>query len=228
MMRVCSFLQCSLFAFVLAAGAPVVAGFDFNLSGSSSFNPSGSFGTDGIENASSTRVDASFIPEGFSGVSFSLTQPGNEFSFKVGTIQLNESEIVNGEVLGSYSLAVEFSLLGIDDPALQVTAGNICLTQGIVGNPGCMLSVTFIPIVKSFASGAGLLLLELGASPFTGPMDGTLAPVIIKGAPQDVYARATMLLAPSVPEPASLIMAAVGIAGGLAARRVGRKRGRRV
>ena len=199
----------------LTATSPTLAGFEFTVS-SASLVGSGNF-----NQAGPNTVQATFNTAGFTPHTFNLVE-GQSFDFKLGEIALPTQtvQLTNKTLAAQNMITANVNFTGavytgvmsvLTGPAPNSFSGlNSFSTTTISGTTHLVsMSSVFSIASTSFAGGDGLLLLQVFDFVSNSATIATHA-----GTTKDIYARVTLLLAPStVPEPGTSALFVTGLLG---------------
>lgn len=179
----------------LLALAPAAQAVPFTVTGSS-FTPASGYG-----DFSFNLLDVEFSNSGFSTQNFSLNNVGDSYTFRIGRVTLEELYIYSGETnnLGVTANLTFTNPLGAIEHVLASGTASV----GFVFDNAVDYSLVWAPTIVDFGTG-GKFGITLGNLSFSN--DGSL----------NEFATVTLL---AVPEPGSLALLGLGLAGVAALRR---------
>lgn len=198
------------------ASAPAARAMPFSIT-SGAFMPGSGYGVDSVENGG-TLLDVQFSTNGFATQNFILSNVGDSFAFKFGTVNFHEPDAGNGSNAGIRTHETDH----LDVIANLVFADPMGITANIAATGTAITGLTRDPDAD-YVLAWNPMTVDTGLG---GQFEIAMAPLNFRGiGPQDQMATITLLTLPaapqgqSVPEPATLSLVALGLLGFAATRR---------
>jgi hypothetical protein len=178
-----------------------------------SFSPGSGYGVDGNE-AAGSLLGVSFGSSGFMAQNVVLAAAGASVTFDLGTVQLSEANSnggINANEIDNLGLGASIGFAGPFASVIGLQATVNALT-GAVSDAAADLTIDWMPVQLAFGAG-GLLELSLHDLAFTGAGSLTQTATIT------LLRAAEAPAATPVPEPGSLALWGIALAGLAAVRR---------